>query len=84
MFEKALIYKHQNADGSIVRVYDEATLPDITFSMSLDRPGIAAVSITVPEDFFANVLNRIHLGEGPTEVRHLGDSDAASGEDKQV
>lgn len=82
------IYKHENADGSSVTVLDAATLPDITFVIRVDRPGIAAVSVSVPEGFFANTFNRINLGDNardlPGETRHLSDDDSASGQDEQI
>lgn len=56
------IYKHVNDDGSEVRVYDMATIP-VTFMLRNDRPGKSAVEVHVPESFFADVFNRINLGE---------------------
>lgn len=78
------IYKFVSASGRSITVLNPETVPKITFVVRVDAPGERAVSCSVPEDFFANVLNAIHLPGASVEHRQLEDFDSGSGTDQQA
>lgn len=81
------IWKHTNDNGHSVEVLDAGTMP-VTFVIRVDAPGERAVSCSVPERYFADIVNVINLGPNfadlPGGVHQVGDSDSAVADDQQV
>lgn len=85
------IYEYESDGGRTVTVFDAGTTP-VTFVVKCDAPGERAVSCPVPESFFADVFNRINLGENfkdlpseyPAPFRALSDSDRSRASDQQA